>query len=704
MTRKTIHAAGMVLAGVLAGAPAMASGFRHAPVDDVATTAAGIPVSIDVLANDPYITAHSLVRVRQQPAHGSARVEGQQVVYTPAAGFKGRDTLTYSVKSPRRYGIARVTIDVAEGLRLQGRVTDAGAGAAVSAWVGGQRFDAVADDSGGYVLDVAGLDDDMVRLESSSGDVALASIVGSYGRLRSEAGDDGVLTRDENGQVQLSRLSAAQASLLQLALDGAPVAGEAQLGAAMDAMDTDVLLQMAAVVKLVADGDHALPEGVADTMELIGDVDAYAGFVDAVYAADPLALDAAEAATLADAEVVPPSSEASMPGARAILAGAAGGNIRVDLIQGERLVLEAGGRGSFVDASPVAGSGLDWVFEDGVARAIFDTPRVTEALVFRDGRYVRQLRTLEGLDVIRLGAHAASGRELVNVIRHFTTSWPDEPGYPDVSIPVSVSRMARLDGVGEVPFLAAEFPSVRSLPLHRPEAYGPPDLGDAHMGRGQALHRFDAGGSGLVLDDGRAFAWSLGADGGLEVAYDDGRVAQFRRQSIDGRKGEGVLATTVLADGKEVMQYALASVRDGSLEFDLEGLAQPWRSGFDLAQPAFSNTGPLYFVLEADGTGTQWHFAPGIPPSQVPFRWSLDDGVMVIRRYWDRGGIQPECELGVNGCVLFMERRWVPVSRDGDRIYVEEELWLDPDFDGPQPLLLNSQRSNFYEVDAPPVP
>ena len=165
-----------------------------------------------------------------------------------------------------------------------------------------------------------------------------------------------------------------------------------------------------------------------------------------------------------------------------------------------------------------------------------------------------------------------------------------------------------------------------------------------------------------------------------------------------------MLATTVLADGKEVMQYALASVRDGSLEFDLEGLAQPWRSGFDLAQPAFSNTGPLYFVLEADGTGTQWHFAPGIPPSQVPFRWSLDDGVMVIRRYWDRGGIQPECELGVNGCVLFMERRWVPVSRDGDRIYVEEELWLDPDFDGPQPLLLNSQRSNFYEVDAPPVP
>ena len=208
----------------------------------------------------------------------------------------------------------------------------------------------------------------------------------------------------------------------------------------------------------------------------------------------------------------------------------------------------------------------------------------------------------------------------------------------------------------------------------------------------------------IAPNGGRAVAWSLGADGALDVAYDDGQAVQFRRQSTDGRKGEGVIAATVLPDGAEVMQYALAAVRDGSLAFDLDGLAQPWRSGFDLAQPAYSSTGALYFVLDRDGNGTQVHFPPGGAPSRVAFRWGLEDGVMVIRRYRDHGGIQPECVPGVDGCIQFMERRWVPVSRDGDRIYVEEELWLDPYYEGPLTLLLNSQRTNFYQIDAPPLP
>ena len=72
----------------------------------------------------------------------------------------------------------------------------------------------------------------------------------------------------------------------------------------------------------------------------------------------------------------------------------------------------------------------------------------------------------------------------------------------------------------------------------------------------------------------------------------------------------------------------------------------------------------------------------------------------------DRFGLlrQQTCEIGIDGCHVWQERRWVPLSRDGQRIYVHEELWMDRDAWGPAGLVLESQRPNFYDVEAPPLP
>lgn len=718
---KTLHVHGMLLGSLLAGAATTvaASTLNHAPQADAAFAVRGLPVSIDVLANDPRVTPATVLRVQRRPVHGSAVIAGRQLVYTPAPGFSGRDTLTYTIKTGRSFGLATVTIDVVDGITLSGRVTATGAGgtaratrhglraadagARVAAHVGTQSFLAKASADGRYDIQVAGAPGQVVRLESHRPGVALASIVGSYGRLAIEAGADRVLSRDENPLVQLSPFSAALAYLLQLANQGAPVVDEAQLEVARGAFDTGVLLEMAAAVRLVASGAYPLPEGVPDTMALISDTDAYRPFVDSVYLDDPDAIAHAIAAILADPEVLPPTAGDDLAGARTLLATSTPGTIRVGLVEGTRLVLEAGGSGLYSDYSPVGDSGLTWQFEDGIARAVLHEPRTSESWTWRDDRQVRQVYSFESLDLVPLLDGGSSGRDLVGLTTRYTYTYPDNPEYPAVAMSGSYTTFAQRDGIGELAFQASEFPAVRALQRHHDQA---DPAGDLTSHAGYALHRFSADGSGAVLDgDGATFAWSLDGSGRLQLAFDDGDRVEFRRLRHDGRKGEGVLGLFALADGRSKSHYAMSSVRDGSLAFDEASLANPWRSGFDVSQTAYDATGfdGFYIDLKPGGIGAQVTIAEAVTVV-VPLRWRIEDGTMVARRYRNLYGTQPECTLGVDGCHVWQERRWQPVSRDGDRIYVHEELWIDLDAWGPGELALQSRRANFYDVEAPPIP
>jgi len=77
---------------------------------DSAETRVGEPVTIDVLANDsdPNGDALSLVTV-SSASNGTATIEGDDVRYTPADGFSGTDTFTYTVRDA---GGAEATAEV----------------------------------------------------------------------------------------------------------------------------------------------------------------------------------------------------------------------------------------------------------------------------------------------------------------------------------------------------------------------------------------------------------------------------------------------------------------------------------------------------------------------------------------------------------------------------------------------------------------
>ena len=66
---------------------------------DLARTRSGVPVVIEVAANDsdPDGDIIAVENIRSQPPGGTARVEDGAIVYTPGASFTGTDRLTYAL-------------------------------------------------------------------------------------------------------------------------------------------------------------------------------------------------------------------------------------------------------------------------------------------------------------------------------------------------------------------------------------------------------------------------------------------------------------------------------------------------------------------------------------------------------------------------------------------------------------------------------
>ncbi|MFZ1640439.1 MAG: Ig-like domain-containing protein [Candidatus Contendobacter sp.] len=82
-------------------------------VDDAATTALETPVTINVLANDSGGVPPLSVAGVTPPAHGSAALSGNAIVYTPTASYTGTDSFGYTVRdNAGQTATATVTVTV----------------------------------------------------------------------------------------------------------------------------------------------------------------------------------------------------------------------------------------------------------------------------------------------------------------------------------------------------------------------------------------------------------------------------------------------------------------------------------------------------------------------------------------------------------------------------------------------------------------
>jgi hypothetical protein len=80
-------------------------------VNDSATTTSGTPVAIDVLANDTDPNGDVLsIASFNQGDNGAVTQVGNELVYTPVAGFTGADSFTYTVTDPAGNGTEATAI------------------------------------------------------------------------------------------------------------------------------------------------------------------------------------------------------------------------------------------------------------------------------------------------------------------------------------------------------------------------------------------------------------------------------------------------------------------------------------------------------------------------------------------------------------------------------------------------------------------
>lgn len=79
-------------------------------VNDTATTPQDTAVTIPALAND--VGAGATITAVGQPAHGTATVSGNSILYTPPSGLSGIDSFTYTIDTPCGTSTAVVTVVV----------------------------------------------------------------------------------------------------------------------------------------------------------------------------------------------------------------------------------------------------------------------------------------------------------------------------------------------------------------------------------------------------------------------------------------------------------------------------------------------------------------------------------------------------------------------------------------------------------------
>jgi len=596
-------------------------------------------------------------------------------------------------------------------LTLQGQVTDSPiADATLTAQVGDRQYQTVADANGNYELRVvARSDDEFVRL-SATGSAAqplvqFESLLGSAGRLASEAGSDGVLSSGENAQTDVTHFTTAQFALMLEANQGAIPADDDSLALLTEGISADALVQGAALIQLVVDGGASLPAGVSNTLALLTSPEATQAFIDSLP-------EGALEQAIADVTSTTPASVAFAPGnipaeyalyfpspvgTVPSVDGGAKALLRIDTGLGDSGTLQ------WYDSNLIADTSALWSLADGVITVTPATRRVqfisTDICDMPSGDARLVMRIVEAL---KWELRRVARRNIDTIeIRTFTESHDIDQDICDDPLPppeVVTSSMLAFKA-DALPFVADDLHGARMLPfVVDPAAGGFVDPAQARFG-GSALFDFDTGqfdapgmqsGFTANLVDGRIHATLTRADGSASYAQ------EYRRYRSNGRKADAVMAVVTRSDGARAIAGGMSVKADQSLAFTTANAPGIYRSGLELGnfRSVSNGSSPFFIQLNADAEQTVRRTFLGPTAADEPFvdnnrKWSVEGNLLTLRR---NGGI-------ADG---LLTRDWLPIAAEGNRVYVRERLFTSVD-DGAGGFTaqMSAFRSAFYDlVDA----
>ena len=157
--------------------------------------------------------------------------------------------------------------------------------AEVTIKIGEQIYTVTADAQGFYQIPVEFIDPTLVVEVTAKGTseeyaaVEFKSYLGSGETLVEAAGEDGTLTADENININVSNVTTAVYVLVQDILEGQDdsegtppeevVLDQSELNELIEQVDTEEVIEVAAVIQLVVDYGADLPEGTETVLELV---------------------------------------------------------------------------------------------------------------------------------------------------------------------------------------------------------------------------------------------------------------------------------------------------------------------------------------------------------------------------------------------------------------------------------------------------
>lgn len=629
--------------------------------------------TLDVLGNDSSSAGALQLAAVGTPAHGSARIQGNQIEYTPAAGYFGTDAFTYTVSSGAFSATATVTMQIHAALTLKGRAYDAPLpGAAIRAEVDGTVYSTTADADGYFHLPIrASQPSQFVTLTAigagKQAHVKLTSLVGDMAGVAAGVTASGEVPADAVAGLNVTHVSTAQAALAAVANGGEAPATQAALKAAVAQVRPEQLLQMAAMIKLVADHGVALPAGVSDTAELVHAPEIYARFAEEQLLANRAAVNDAQHGIETDPFFAVAPAPVTAAITRVFYSGKG-----CCTAQATAITLRPDGTATLFTNYWGAIDGK-WTAAAGVTRFTPNRTAVGEPYVFSEGwpddkAYSAQDHLTEWAWRQVAGDTQQATVSVWSTGRFSYTPVGDAPAKADLAYggPDS-AQLSRLDEMA-----ALAVPEAAEL-VAAPLAGLPsvPSLDGSVLVYDQDTAVFRADGSGTLERTGLAFTWTR-SDHALTLNFRGGfrMVAARSARSANGeqrwlvRQDREKDKAWVTKGYVESMLVAV-DARQGFTVAELTGL---WHSSVNAGLVTDQTT---YLQLDADQKGSVFtRYLNGQPDAlSTTFTWRVEAGSVIMLD--TRGGAN--------------SREWTKLHQSGNTIFVMEKL-------------ANQWRINRYEL------
>jgi hypothetical protein len=641
---------------------------------DTATVPWNTATTLAVTSNDTIENGSASIAVATAPTHGTATVQGNSIVYTPAAGYFGTDTLGYALTVGDKTSTANVAVTVAAHMTLSGTVhDDAMPGAQVVLTIGGVAQPAVtADANGNYTVDITtATPSDFITLKATGAgtqsNVVLSSLVGDAGATAAVATATGAVGATALPAANVTNVTTAEAVLTAQALGKTP-ASSADIAAAAGQFSSAQTIQMATAIKLVADAGVALPAGASDTLALVSSPTAYTSFVTTQATTNATVFNATQAAVLADPAiaVAPPAPAKGAADVKMVLTlgqGAGATGVTAMTLHGDGTAVIAG----------APAQTATWTTDGSQITVTYDTPvTFTDYPTASDNQQWQATETNTGFVVRQLG----TGTATQNYIGTTTfTAGPDSgKSSPFVVDWTTQTIVTATQSFHDADFaVGTEWAGVLTTDF---------DPNTADYTNQDTLKIVDAT---HVLYERTGVTGTYALTGGsLVVTLPTGTMFSYTRL-FTGPEGEERWLTTQLADGAPTWEYDAAVVKvTPGLSFTTASATNDYLSYVN----AGLATGQFYIDLLADGTGSG-SYSTGPSALFNPLgTWTIgSDGSETLTRYYctdgnsvttANGTVSAMCNadqiasLGANG--YGQVRTWSLLASSGSNIYVMERL------------------------------